>query len=170
MADVIFYSWQHDLPNATNRGFIQTALEAATKTIREDDSIHVEPVVDRDTAGVPGSPDIASTILAKIDQAQVFVCDVSIINNAADMLLAVDRFKLGADYLNDYRKAVLAVTPADVQAMGRTFTCKVYDTAQPGVKVTAYLNDAIPGGVVKLVVTNSNGMALTFVLSTTDVK
>ncbi|MBI3910253.1 MAG: pentapeptide repeat-containing protein [Armatimonadetes bacterium] len=80
MADMVFYSWQSDLPNATNRGFIQTALEAATKAIRDDESIQVEPVVDRDTAGVPGSPDISSTILGKIDQAQVFVCDVSIIN------------------------------------------------------------------------------------------
>jgi len=76
----VFYSWQSDLPNSTNRGFIQKALENAAKAIRQDDSIKVEPVIDRDTAGVPGSPDIANTIFAKIDQSQVFVCDVSIIN------------------------------------------------------------------------------------------
>ena len=76
-----FYSWQSDLPNSTNRGFIQNALERAAKAIREDDSIKVEPVVDRDTAGVPGSPDIATTIFEKIDASQVFVCDVSIIND-----------------------------------------------------------------------------------------
>lgn len=80
----IFYSWQSDLPNATNRGFIGQALENAAKAIRNDDSIQVEPVVDRDTAGVPGAPDIASTILAKIEQAQVFVCDVSIINQGTE--------------------------------------------------------------------------------------
>lgn len=80
MNDVIFYSWQSDLPNATNRGFIQKALENAARAIRKDGSIHVEPVVDRDTLGIPGAPDIASTILAKIDQAEVFVCDVSIIS------------------------------------------------------------------------------------------
>src|SRR5882724_1689520 len=80
MADTVFYSWQSDLPNATNRGFIHTALEAATKTLREDGSVQVEPVVDRDTAGVPGSPDISSTILGKIDEALIFVCDVSVIN------------------------------------------------------------------------------------------
>ena len=33
--------------------------------IREDDAIEVEPVVDRDTAGVPGSPDIALTIFGR---------------------------------------------------------------------------------------------------------
>lgn len=75
----IFYSWQSDLPNATNRGFIQKALESAAKALRAD-AVQVEPVVDRDTVGVPGSPDIASTIFNKIDQAQIFVCDVSIVN------------------------------------------------------------------------------------------
>ncbi len=83
MSEKVFYSWQSDLPNSTNRGFIQTALEAAAKAIREDETIEVEPVVDRDTAGVPGSPDISKTIFAKIDESQVFVCDVSIINQAS---------------------------------------------------------------------------------------
>ena len=77
----IFYSWQSDLPNSTNRGFIQTALERAAQSIGNDPAIAVEPVVDRDTAGVPGSPDIADTIFEKIDSCQVFVCDVSIINS-----------------------------------------------------------------------------------------
>lgn len=74
--NLIFYSWQSDLPNATNRGFIEKALENAAKLLQSDRSL----VIDRDTAGIPGSPEIASTILGKIDQAQVFVCDISIIN------------------------------------------------------------------------------------------
>jgi hypothetical protein len=80
MSCKVFYSWQSDHPNSTNRGFIETALENAAKSIRNDNSIEVEPVIDRDTIGIPGAPDISSTIFAKIDQAQVFVCDVSIIN------------------------------------------------------------------------------------------
>ncbi|MGM3308367.1 hypothetical protein ACSQ6I_20720 [Anabaena sp. WFMT] len=76
----IFYSWQSDLPNKTNRGFIGDALDAAAKSIHNDDSIEVEPVIDRDTINVPGSPDIANTIFSKIENAQVFVCDISIIN------------------------------------------------------------------------------------------
>jgi len=79
MSDKIFYSWQSDLPNRTNRGLIQSALEKASKDIRSDDSIAVDPVVDRDTLGEPGSPDIAATILRKIDEATAFVCDVSIV-------------------------------------------------------------------------------------------
>ena len=79
MKRTVFYSWQSDLPNATNRGFIQQALEQAASSIAGDDSIDVEPVVDRDTTGVAGSPDIAGTILSKIDAADVFVPDVSLI-------------------------------------------------------------------------------------------
>jgi len=79
MSDKIFYSWQSDLPNRTNRGLIQSALKKASKDIRSDDSINVDPVVDRDTLGEPGSPDIAATILRKIDEATAFVCDVSIV-------------------------------------------------------------------------------------------
>jgi hypothetical protein len=83
----IFYSWQSDLPNATNRGFIEKALQNAVKAIRDDDSIKIEPVIDRDTQGVPGAPDIAQTILQKIEQSQIFVCDVSIINRWMSIIL-----------------------------------------------------------------------------------
>jgi hypothetical protein len=80
----IFYSWQSDLPNKTNRGFIEDALQRAVKAIRKDDSLQVEPVIDRDTSGIPGSPNIAKTILEKIEQADIFVADVSIINYGAE--------------------------------------------------------------------------------------
>jgi hypothetical protein len=79
----IFYSWQSDLPNGTNRSFIQKALETAAQDLRNDNSIAVEPVVDRDTANTPGSPDIADTILKKIDAADIVVADVSIINHGS---------------------------------------------------------------------------------------
>jgi hypothetical protein len=78
---VVFYSWQSDLPNATNRGLIESALQAAAKAIAGDDTIDVEPVIDRDTEGVAGSPEIASTIFGKIDAADVVVADVSIVSD-----------------------------------------------------------------------------------------
>jgi len=87
MKTIIFYSWQSDLPNSTNRGFIQQCLEHAAREMSSDQSISVEPVIDRDTAGVPGSPDIATTILNKIDNCDVFACDVSIINPNANWRL-----------------------------------------------------------------------------------
>ena len=80
---IIFYSWQSDLPNKTNRGFIEEALEKAVKSIRSDNTIEVELVIDRDTKDIPGSPDISKTILEKIERAKIVVGDVSIINQGA---------------------------------------------------------------------------------------
>jgi len=84
MNDTVFYSWQSDLPNRTNRSLIQSALERAARDLRSDESIAVEPVVDRDTLGEPGAPDIAATILHKIDEASAFVCDISIVCRSAN--------------------------------------------------------------------------------------
>lgn len=76
----VFYSWESDLPGKTNRNLILDALERACKEVGAD--AEVEPVVDRDTLNVPGSPNISETILAKIEDADAFVADVSIINPA----------------------------------------------------------------------------------------
>jgi hypothetical protein len=83
MTQQVFYSWQSDHPNSTNRGFIQRALEEAVDAIREDDTLAVEPVVDRDTMGLPGAPDIVHSIFEKIERAAALVCDVSIISEAS---------------------------------------------------------------------------------------
>ena len=85
MRRIIFYSWQSDLPNPCNRGLIQVALEEAASKIAADNAIAVEPVVDRDTQNVPGSPDIASTIFSKIASADIFVADISIVTRAEGM-------------------------------------------------------------------------------------
>lgn len=77
----IFYSWQSDLPNFANRGFISNALESVAKDLRRDKSVKVEPVIDRDTSGVPGAPDISATILRKIDTSDIFVADVSLVSS-----------------------------------------------------------------------------------------
>jgi hypothetical protein len=57
MQHVIFYSWQADRSNNTNRGFIKAALEEAAAALAVD--LIVEPRIDHDTQNVPGSPDIA---------------------------------------------------------------------------------------------------------------
>jgi hypothetical protein len=77
----VFYSWQSDSPGNTNRNLISKALEDAIDEIKNDDTIEVEPVIDRDTLGIAGSPDISNSIFSKIDSASVFVCDVSIIDS-----------------------------------------------------------------------------------------
>jgi hypothetical protein len=75
----MFYSWQSDRPTKTNQNLIQEAIEMAIKRIDSDDGISVEPVLDRDTQDKPGSPAIAQTILEKIDQCDLFLCDVTLI-------------------------------------------------------------------------------------------
>jgi len=79
----VFYSWQSDLPSNANRNFIEQVLQRAIKEISSDDLVNMEATIDKDTYGIPGSPNIAEVILKKIEQAQVFVCDVSIINPRA---------------------------------------------------------------------------------------
>lgn len=79
----IFYSWQSDLPNPVNRGFIGDCLERAIKELKSDEKLELDPCLDRDTSGVPGSPDIAATIFEKIEAADIFVGDVTFIDDGA---------------------------------------------------------------------------------------
>lgn len=82
MKKTVFYSWQSDLPNGTNRTLIETALNDVAKEIGADEQTDIEPVIDRDTQGVAGAPNIATAIFQKIDSADIFVADVSIIGSA----------------------------------------------------------------------------------------
>lgn len=76
----VFYSWQSDIsPGAACRSLIEGALNESAKRVAGDSTLDVEPVIDRDTANVPGAPDIGTTILAKIESAAVFVADVTIV-------------------------------------------------------------------------------------------
>jgi hypothetical protein len=77
----IFYSWQSDLGPSGNRNLIEEALKRSLKSIKRDESETVDPVLDRDTAGISGTPSISESIFAKITLADVFVADVSIINS-----------------------------------------------------------------------------------------
>lgn len=76
----VFYSWQSDLPNESNRAFIRKSLRAASSII-ESNNTNIIVEIDEATRSVSGSPNIPATILAKIKVADVFVCDVSTINN-----------------------------------------------------------------------------------------
>lgn len=92
----IFYSWQSDLDTKTCRNFIERALLKAIEQIQDvkvedadrpaDDRLEgIEQtdldadglMLDKDTAGVPGSPPIAETIFRKIEQAALFVPDLT---------------------------------------------------------------------------------------------
>ena len=77
----VFYSWQSDAPNNTNRSFIEQALRLAIKDLKTNviEAEREDVELTQDTEGVPGTPDIAATIFAKIESCDVFVCDVSLV-------------------------------------------------------------------------------------------
>ena len=74
----IFYSWQSDLPNKNNRGFIEECIDKAKKKFKGIVAIEA----DRDIKNNTGAPDIAATIFKKIDECDLFVADISIINKS----------------------------------------------------------------------------------------
>jgi hypothetical protein len=77
----IFYSWQSDIP--ASHKFIQSCIDKAVKELNRKKSLEfdVQINIDRDTKNTSGSPAITSTILDKIDNADIFVADVTLINN-----------------------------------------------------------------------------------------
>lgn len=77
--ETIFYSWQSDASNKTNRNFIRSALEAAIAKVGRDLDLEDSIRIDQDTADVPGTPEIANTILAKIEKTFIFLADLTII-------------------------------------------------------------------------------------------
>lgn len=78
MTKKIFYSWQSDLPNNINRGFILDCLERAIRVIAGE-TLSLDFDIDRDTLDVSGSPDIVATIFTKIDNASLFVADTTFV-------------------------------------------------------------------------------------------
>ena len=86
MTHHLFFSWQSDTPNTTNRSFIESCLEQAIGQLKTD--AEIEPAdrgmaVDRDTLDVPGSPPIMETIFGKIDRAAVFLSDLTYVAERA---------------------------------------------------------------------------------------
>lgn len=83
MKYTIFYSWQSDLPNNTNRGFIEEVLKKSCSQIQRS-NFEIELALDRDTKDIPGSPNIINTIIDKIKKCDLFVADISIIHNISE--------------------------------------------------------------------------------------
>lgn len=77
MPQTIFWSWQGDQPARVTRDLIRDALLDALEGLSTEFEEAARPEIDHDTRGVPGTPDIVATILAKIDAAAVFVADLT---------------------------------------------------------------------------------------------
>ena len=77
MEKTVFWSWQSDLDSRVTREVIRYALDEAIKILAVDLEEADRPSLTSDTQGVAGTPDIVATILRKIDEAAVFVGDVT---------------------------------------------------------------------------------------------
>ena len=73
----IFYSWQSDLSANKTTRFIDDCLSGVCEILR--DVAEIKP--DRATQGTTGSPDITESIFRKIDECDLFIADLSIIND-----------------------------------------------------------------------------------------
>lgn len=69
----LFYSWQSEVFPKANRSFIRSAIEAAGKEIKEECRLEI----DEATRNKAGSPNIPLSIFEKIDDSDVFLCDLS---------------------------------------------------------------------------------------------
>lgn len=77
MNRTVFWSWQSDLDPRVTRDLIRSALDQAIGLLAADLDEAERPSLTSDTQGVAGTPDIVATILRKIDEAAVFVGDVT---------------------------------------------------------------------------------------------
>ena len=70
----IFYSWQSDSKDKSSK-IIEKALFEAKNSLLENKEISIE--VDHSTLGECGMPSIDQTILRKIDNCDIFLCDLT---------------------------------------------------------------------------------------------
>lgn len=84
MEKTVFWSWQSDLDSRVTRDVIRWALDQAIGMIAAELDEADRPSLTSDTQGVAGTPDIVATILRKIDEAAVFVGDVTPIAVSSD--------------------------------------------------------------------------------------
>ena len=87
MAIKVFYSWQNDTDLKCNRFLIKDAAEKAIKELNKEILFESSPrsdrvVLDHDTKGKPGHPEIVNTILEKIGNSQIFLADLTFVGTA----------------------------------------------------------------------------------------
>ncbi len=88
----VFYAWQSDLHEKSNRYLIRDAAQSAVRELgRVEESPRVDEVpfatttyiakLDHDTKGVSGMADIPGTIFRKVEECGVFLADVTFVNS-----------------------------------------------------------------------------------------
>ncbi|MEO8620974.1 MAG: hypothetical protein ABI625_07905 [bacterium] len=76
MEYTVFYSWQSDTPAETNHAFIRSALDKAVAGIA---TVNEAPGVEAGIEGIAGTPEVARVVLERVDEAAIFVGDVTFV-------------------------------------------------------------------------------------------
>jgi hypothetical protein len=79
----VFYSWQSDRPSNICRSLIQDAANIALQSIGSSSIVEPSPRLDSDTKDEAGMPEIAATILEKIQRAGFFLADVTFVGSTS---------------------------------------------------------------------------------------
>jgi hypothetical protein len=79
----VFYAWQSDSQTASNRALIRPALRTASNAVESQAGIPLRIDIQEATRDEPGSPNIPTLILSKIESSDIFICDISTINRDA---------------------------------------------------------------------------------------
>lgn len=87
MEVTVFYSWQSDRPEKVCRHLIRDAANLALKSVGATNEIELFPRLDHDTKREAGMPEIADTILRKIERAGFFLADVTFVAEAENSKL-----------------------------------------------------------------------------------
>lgn len=75
MTPTIFFSWQSDSDRKFNRNFLSGHIKHITEHLKLKDTYEY----DEATRGLPGTPDIPSSIFSKLENAAVAIFDVTIV-------------------------------------------------------------------------------------------
>lgn len=131
----VFYSWQSDTKDS--RSVVQDALESAAASLGLE--------IDLATRDTPGAVDIHTTILEKIERCDVFVADVSIVNQLAEGRRCPNpnvMFELGYALREVGPKRIIQVVnthwgeelPFDIRQGGYLAYCYKPDEPKPSVR------------------------------------
>src|SRR3954453_10044257 len=82
MEFTVFYAWQSDRLEDTNRYLIRDAAKTAVKKLVKDSDVEESPRLDHDTKDVPGLAEVANTIFQKIESCGLFVADLTFVGES----------------------------------------------------------------------------------------
>ncbi|MGM5631088.1 hypothetical protein O2K51_09310 [Apibacter raozihei] len=91
----IFYSWQSTTSTVYNKNFIRKCIDKAIKNLKNKPELKgVEYYINDSVRGEPGSPPVAGKIFERVKECEIFIADLSVVNNEQSWLIRlIRRFK-----------------------------------------------------------------------------